>query len=205
MRIFYQQARAAFIAFDERLDAWAERHRIVLHAVGIVLAFCALLAGVALHAYESGLAAVTAARCGTMCSGVPGEYGAALLWGAVAIVFVKLYAVLLGTVQRRIVDPWKYVRPEPAPSTPPRWTVVLLVIVGLVVFFVMAYAGGIAGDETGSNYLTFEGPKYKLTLGGRAMLEWVVGWCIGGRGVLRYFWPRPIVRRHDTATSAGLQ
>jgi hypothetical protein len=55
-------ARAAFLAFDERLDAWAERHRPVLSAVGYALSFVMLFGAVALHAYESGLAHVAQVR-----------------------------------------------------------------------------------------------------------------------------------------------
>jgi hypothetical protein len=196
VRNLIDDARARFIAFDERLDALAARHRTVLRVAGIVLAFCALFAGVAPHACESGLAAATAARCGAMCSAVGGEYMTAMLYGAAAIVFVKLYAMLLGTVQRRLIDPWRYVRPEPAPAKPPRWTVVPLAVIGLVAFFVMAYAGGIAAEPPGSTYMTISDlpdGKFAVTLGGRAMLEWIVGWCIGGYGVLRYVWPKPFI------------
>ena len=157
----------AFIAFDERLDAWRDRHWAVLRVLGTVLAFLLLFGGVALHAYESGLAHAIAVKCGAKCSAMPGvEYIAAAACGLAAILFVKLFAMLTGGVQRAVIDPWKHVRPEPAPREVTRWAVVLHVLIGLVVFFAIASFGHAAAS--GPFHMSIEGPLpdgSRMTLG----------------------------------------
>ncbi len=177
----------AFIAFDERLDAWRDRHWAVLRVLGTVLGFVLLFGAVALHASESGLVHALGVRCGSTCSALPGvAYLAAAACGAAAILFVKLYAALTGGVQRKFIDPWKYVRPEPAPREVARWAVVLHVLIGFVVFFAIASFGH--AEASGPFHMSIGD---RITLDGRALLELILGWWIGGRGVLQFFWPQP--------------
>jgi hypothetical protein len=175
---------------DPWLDALAAPHQPRLRALGSVLCFVLLICGVALHAHETGFARAAAAYCGTACRAMP-DAGTAALCGLAAILFVWLYAMLAGGVQRSVIDPWKHVRPEPAPAQPPRWAVVLHVLIGLVVFFLIAGAGDTAAQAEGMFYTTIEGGGRRVTLDGRAQLELVLGWWIGGRGVLGFFWPKP--------------
>ena len=142
---------------DDWLDDFATRHRTLLARLGTPLGFVLLSGGIALHARGSDF-----------------DYWAAALCGIAAIAFVKLYAVLAGTVQRRLIDPIRHVRPEPAPRKPARWAVVLHVVIGLVVFSVMA----ITRDDS---------TKTSMSLDFYAMLEFVLGWWIGGRTVLAFF------------------
>ena len=92
----------------------------LLGRIGIALSFVLLFCGVAAHAYESGFVQRIAARCGSPCSATPAfDYLALALCGAAAILCVALYARFTGTLQRVLVDPVKYVRPEPAPDKVP--------------------------------------------------------------------------------------
>ncbi len=187
--------RKRFIAFDERLDALAERHARPLRVLGTVLAFLLLFGGVALHAYETGFVRTAAAACGTMCKGSP-DAAIAAYCGLFALLYVHLYAMLTGGVQRAFIDPWKHVRPEPAPARVTRWAVVTHVLIGLVVFFAIAAYGDTSALASGQHFFSFEGGPVggtEVSLGDHALLEWVIGWCIGGRGVLQYHWPKPTV------------
>jgi hypothetical protein len=94
-RLRVQDVRAAFFAVDQRLDAWAERHRPLLRLIGSTLAFAMLIAGVALHVQRSGFAHGTAAACGPPCpADIRFEYLIALMCGAAAILWVKVYVRL---------------------------------------------------------------------------------------------------------------
>ena len=91
------------------------------------------------HAYESSLASVTAAKCGAQCLAIPGiGYLTAALCGAAAILFVKLYARLTSSVQRRAFDWYNFVRPEPPSAKVPFWVVALYVLIGIALFIAMA-------------------------------------------------------------------
>src|SRR4051812_1035701 len=100
--------RQRFDAFDARLDAWRDRHRMMLRALGNAWCFVLLFGGVTVHAYESGFARTLAVRC----LDAPGWEGAtATLCGWAAILLVKVYARLTSEAQRAFVDPFKFVRP----------------------------------------------------------------------------------------------
>jgi hypothetical protein len=187
------ESPSALDIIDAWLDAQAAPHQPLLRVIGTVLCFVLLIGGVALHADETGFARVAAVQCGTVCGAMP-DAGMAVLCGLATVLFIYLYAMLAGGVQRAVIDPWKHVRPEPAPAWPPRWAIVLHVLIGLVVFFLIASAGDTTAQAGGSFHMTVgdaspAGPR--VTLGGRALLELLLGWWIGGRGVLGFFWPKP--------------
>jgi hypothetical protein len=180
-------------AFDDRLDAWAARHRSVLRVLGYTLSFALLSGGVALHAFETGFVGVAAVRCGPACTGVSGlEYVAAVLCGAAAIMFVQLYARLTAAVQRVVFDQFRYIRPEPPPADVSRWAVMLHVLIGLVVFFAIAGIGKVLTPAPLDALfeMSLESPKYQVSLGSHALFELVIGWWVGGRGVLGFFWSK---------------
>ncbi|MEA2871459.1 MAG: hypothetical protein QOH67_1435 [Hyphomicrobiales bacterium] len=170
----------AFDTFDQKLDEWAAEYRGSLRALGTSLCFALLSGGVALHAYESGLADVAAAACGAQCRGIPGiVYLAAAAFGAGAILFVALYAWLTSSVQRVTADPWKFVRPEPPSTKVPFWVRALHVLIGIAVFIAMAALGQphVSGE-------------FAISFGDYGGLALIAGWWIGGRGVLAYFWAK---------------
>jgi hypothetical protein len=183
-----------FDAFDGRLDAWAARHRPVLRVLGYALAFALLSGGMALHAFQTGFAQVATLQCGPACTAVPGiDTIAAIACGAGAILFVQLYARLTAAIQRVAFDQFKYVRPEPPPADVSRWAVMLHVLIGLVVFFTIAGIGNVhtPAPMDALFEMTTESPKgFRVSLGGYAALELILGWWIGGRGVLGLFWSR---------------
>jgi hypothetical protein len=190
--------KGRFDAFDGRLDAWAAGHAPVLRVLGTTLSFVLLSGGVALHALQTDFAAVATARCGPACTAVPGsDYVAAILCGAVAIIFVQLYAKLTAAAQRVFIDRFRYVRPEPPPADVSRWAVMLHVLIGLVIFFVIAGIGKIRTPAPLDALfeMSMESPRYRVSLGSHALLELVLGWWIGGRGVLGFFWSK---YRHAT-------
>jgi hypothetical protein len=198
-----------FNAIDDRLDAWAARHRSVLRVLGYTLSFALLSVGVALHAFQTGFAGVAAARCGPACTGVSGlDYVAAILCGAAAILFVQLYAKLTAAVQRVAFDQFRYIRPEPPPADVSRWAVMLHVLIGLVIFFAIAGIGRLRTPAPLDALfeMTMESPQgFHISLGGHATLELVLGWWIGGRGVLGFFWSRYRRARGFTLVRPGLQ
>jgi len=204
----FAAAKWHFDAIDDRLDAWAARHRPVLRNLGYALAFALLSGGVALHAFQTGFAHVATLRCGSACRAVPGfDTIAAIACGAGAILFVQLYARLTAAVQRVAFDQFKYVRPEPPPAEVSRWVVMLHVLIGLVVFFTIAGIGNVRTPVPTDALLemTMEAPKgFRVSLGGHAMLELILGWWIGGRGVLGLFWSRYRRARGFTLVRPGL-
>src|SRR5258708_29699073 len=138
----FAAAKWHFDAIDDRLDAWAARHRPVLRNLGYALAFALLSGGVALHAFQTGFAHVATLRCGSACTAVPGiDTIAAIACGAGAILFVQLYARLTAAVQRVAFDQFKYVRPEPPPARVALSAVVVHVLIRLVVFFTIPGIG----------------------------------------------------------------
>jgi hypothetical protein len=169
----------AFDTFDDQLDEWAAEYRDALRALGSSLCFALLPGGVALHAYESGFADVATATCGTQCAGIPGiAYLAAAVCGAAAVLFVALYAWLTSSVQRAIADPWKFVRPEPPSTKAPFWVRALHVLIGIAAFIAMA--------ALGQQPLV----RNSISFGDYGALALLLGWWIGGRGVLGYVWSK---------------
>jgi hypothetical protein len=169
----------AFNAFDRRLDDWAAQHQPLLNILRTVLWFVLLSGGVAIHAAESGFADFAAAACGTQCLAMPGiKYLAAAACGAGAILFVALYAWLTSSVQRVTADPFKFVRPEPPGTKVPFWVRALHVPIGIALFIAMAALGQRAsGGRT-------------IDFGDYGTLALIIGWWIGGRGVLGYVWSK---------------
>ena len=194
LRRTFAAARRRFYAIDDRLDAWAAPHWSVLRVLGYVFGFALLSGGVALHAFQTGFAHVATRQCGPACTAVPGfDMIAAIACGAGAILFIQLYARLAAAVQRVAFDQFKYVRPEPPPAEVSRWVVMLHVLIGLVVFFAIAGIGNVRTPVPmdGLFEIATESPKgFRVSLGGHATLELILGWWIGGRGVLGLFWSR---------------
>jgi hypothetical protein len=197
-----------FDAFDARLDAWATRHRPVLRILGHTLGFALLSGGVALHAFQTGFAHVATLQCGAACTAVPRfDMIAAIACGAGAILFVQLYVRLTAAIQRVAFDQFKYVRPEPLPTEVSRWVVMLHVLIGLVVFFTIAGIGNVRAPVPMDALfeMAMESPKgFRVSLGGHATLELILGWWIGGRGVLGLFWSRYRRARGFTLVRPGL-
>jgi hypothetical protein len=130
-----------------------------------------LFGAVALHAYQTGL----------------GPCRRAVRRGA--ILYVKLYAGLDSTVQRRLFDPLKYVRPEPPAKNVARWAAVLHVLLGFAVFLAIA---SLAKVQIPGRFFetTLQTPHgFKVSIGDAGSLEMVLGWWVGGLAVLRFFWP----------------
>ena len=87
------------------IEAWAARHRPLLTAFGTVLSFAVLFAGTALAAYHSGEADATAVLC-----------------GLAAILFTRLYVMIVQRIARSI-DARRSPKPDDAakPGGIPRW------------------------------------------------------------------------------------
>jgi hypothetical protein len=169
----------AFDTFDQKLDEWAAEYRGALRALGRSLCFALLPGGVALHAYESGFADVAAAACGAQCLTISGiAYLVAVACGVGAILFVALYAWLTSSLQRVTADPWKFVRPEPPSTKVPFWVRTLHVVIGIAIFTAMAVFGQ---WHLGDNSISF---------GDYGLIALLLGWWIGGRGVLRTAWSK---------------
>jgi hypothetical protein len=144
------------------------------------LCFALLSGGVAIHAIESGFADVAATACGAQCLAIPGiAYLAAVACGVGAILLVALYAWLTSSVQRVTVDPIKFVRPEPPSTKVPFWVRTLHVFIGIALFIAMAALGRLELFRAGT-----------INLENYGALALIVGWWIGGRGVLRYVWSK---------------
>jgi hypothetical protein len=107
------------------------------------------------------------------------EYLIALMCGAAAILWVKLYTALAAAIQRRLVDPFQYVRPEPKPLKVARWVLVCHVLIGLVLFFAIA---GFGQEQTPG--------RFAISIKGWSLVALIFGWWIGGAGVLQFFWSR---------------
>jgi hypothetical protein len=184
IRSAYATAHERFVAFDDALDAWAAQHPAALDTLKTVLAFAALSGGVALHAHESGLARALAADA---------PVAAAALCGLAAIAFAWVYVALTLGLQRAFIDPWTHVRPEPPPRDAAKWALRIYVLLGLVIFFVIAWLGGAtppARALDGAASMSVSGGGTKISIGAYGMLGLIFGWWIGGRAVLRFFWAR---------------
>src|SRR5262245_44726696 len=96
------------------IAAWATRHWPVLTAFGYALSFALLFGGTALAAYHADVADQTAA----------------LLCGAAAILFARLYVRIVPRIAR-LIDALRPPRPDDAAKSQiPRWAVVIYAMVG---------------------------------------------------------------------------
>src|SRR5262245_30672709 len=187
------ESPTALDVIDRWLDEQAAPHWPQLRRAGYMLSFALLFGGVALHAFQSGLARTAVVQCGSACAAPGLVYLVAALCGVAAILFVFVYAAITETTQLALVDSWKHVRPGPPPPDVARWASVLYALVGLAVFVaIAAFAeASAAHGQAGHTTMTLEGPEgFRVTLGGYALLELVLGWWIGGLGLLRFFWLR---------------
>jgi len=107
---------------------------------------------------------------------------------------VMLYATVMDATRWILVDSWRHVRPGPPPPDLPRWIIALHILIGFSVFFALAKYGLPSAARPvvlGSTYLMDDGPGGRhVILDGRALLEMVLGWWVGGSVVLKFFWLR---------------
>src|SRR5262245_17280958 len=105
------------------IAAWAARHWPVLTAFGYALSFAVLFAGTALAAYRSDVADQTAA----------------LLCGAAAILFTRLYVRIVLWMARSI-DARRPPKADEAAKSDriPLWAVVIYAVVGFALAFAIA-------------------------------------------------------------------
>lgn len=174
---------AATDVADDWIRAQASSHPTMMYTLGFIL----LLVGVAAHAFQSGFAAAVVEKCGPTCA-APGVINlAAGLCGLAAILFVMVYATVIEAIRWFLVDSWRHVRPGPPPSGLSYWVIVPHVLIGFAVFIAMAAfaASGMAVLPNGKTQLTTE-----VNFDGRALLGLVLGWCLGGYVVLKFFWLR---------------
>jgi hypothetical protein len=186
-------ARQRFEAFDDWLDAWAARNWPVLSAIGFMISFAVFFGGVMLAAFRSGLANSVGALCGPVCLATPGfAHVAAAMWGAAAILFVKLYVTCAAAVERWFVDTLFY---RPAPLMPKggiRWAVVVFNLTG-VALFVALIAFELIFKSTTTNAFFALGKAFEMSVESHttnAPFVFLFGWICGGRRVLGFFWPQ---------------
>ena len=100
------------------VEAWADRNWALLSALGIAASFAVLFGGVALAAYDFADAVLS------------------LVFGALAVWFVKLYAPSIRAAQR-LIDRLHPPEPGevPAPGVLPGWAFAIHALIGLVLFF----------------------------------------------------------------------
>ena len=104
------------------IAAWAKRHWPVLAAFGYALSFVVLFGGTALAAYHADVADQTAA----------------LLCGAAAILFARLYVKIVPRIAR-LIDALRPPRPDDAAKPQiPRWAVVIYAMLGLAIAIAIA-------------------------------------------------------------------
>src|SRR5262249_49267404 len=105
------------------IAAWATRHWPVLTAFGYALSFAVLFGGTALAAYHADAA----------------DGLGALLTGAVAILFARLYVRIVPPIVR-LIDALRPPRPDEAARSDriPLWAVVVYAMLGLAIAFVIA-------------------------------------------------------------------
>jgi hypothetical protein len=178
--------RSAFNAVDQWLDAWAERHSAAIGTVWLASGFVLLVGGVGYHAERTGFAGVIVSQCGAACAGIPGTaWMAAAVCGMAAILLIALLAALAAGLQRTLLDPWQFVRPGLKPVRLPRWLIGIGVVLGVALFFVIAALGP---DRTPD-------ARHAIRIADDRMLALILGWCVGGMTVLKFFWIR--ARRRD--------
>jgi uncharacterized membrane protein YuzA (DUF378 family) len=187
------ESPTALDVIDRWLDEQAAPYWPKLRRPGYMLSFALLFGGVALHAFQSGLARTAVMQCGSACTAPGLVYVVAALCGVAAVLFVIVYAAIAETAQLAFVDSWKHVRPGPPPQDVARWASVLYALIGLAVFVaIAAFAeAGAAHGQTGHTSMTLEGREgFRVTLGGQALLELLLGWWLGGLALLKFFWLR---------------
>jgi hypothetical protein len=167
-------AASAFAVIDDALDRWAEPHRPLLRTLGTALGFAALAGGVALQAFHAGFAGAIAPTVTPIAT--------AIACGALAIVFAYLFVAVTLAAQRALIDPWRYVRPEPPSRDIERWPLYLFALIGVVLFLAMSLIGGSALAAGSANL--------KLDIGTIDLFALLVGWIGGGRVVLPWFWAK---------------
>ena len=111
-------------AFWKSVESWADRNRPLLSALGIAASFAVLFGGVALAAYDFADAAPS------------------LVFGALAVWFMKLYARSIRATQR-LIDRLHPQEPGEilAPGVLPGWAFVIHALIGVALFFAMIALG----------------------------------------------------------------
>jgi hypothetical protein len=187
------ESPTALDVIDRWLDEQAAPHWPKLRRLGYILSFALLFGAVALHAFQSGFARTTVVQCGSACAAPGFVYLVAALCGVAAILFVMIYAAIAESAQLAFVDSWKHVRPGPPPQKVARWASVLYALMGLGVFFAFAAfaEASAAHGQAGHTSMTLAARDgFRVTLGGQALLELLLGWWIGGVALLKFFWLR---------------
>lgn len=184
-------APSAFAIIDEALDRLVEPHRPLLRTINTALGFVALSGSVALHAGNSGFARV-AALSYTGSDAAATQVAIALLCGTIAILFTRLYIAITLGAQQALIDPWRYVRPEPPSRDIERWPLFLFAAIGIALFLTMSFIG----QEEAADSSTFlvKSESFKLEIGTLGLLALFVGWGCGGYVVLRHFWAKSRAR-----------
>jgi uncharacterized membrane protein YuzA (DUF378 family) len=143
------------------IEAWTTRHRPVLTAFGYALLFAVLFAGTVLAAYHSDLADGTAVLC-----------------GAAALLFAKLYVRVVQRVQR-LIDALRSPKPDDAAKSDgiPAWAVAIYAVFGLAFAFAI-------GDLVSSRIY--------------AAIEFFAAW-LAGCCTLNYLWRQGIDPKTPTA------
>jgi hypothetical protein len=190
---------SAFATIDAALDRWAEPHQPLLRTLGIALGFAALSSGVAIHAFNSGYAG-TIALSHAGSSTTTTQIAVAAGCGVLAIVFARAYVAITLAAQRALIDPWRYVRPEPPSRHIERWPLWIFAVIAIVVFFMMSVIGN--EQATGSGTMVIEGGRRKIEIGSISLLALLFGWGWGGYRVLRYFWAKARERAERTHARA---
>jgi hypothetical protein len=173
-------APSAFAMIDDALDRWAEPHQPLLRALGVMLGFVALSGGVALHAFHSGFAETIAPRVMPVAT--------ATGCGVLAIVFAYLFVAVTLAAQRALIDPWRYVRPEPPSRDIERWPLWAFALIGIALFIMMSFIG--QEQAAGSSTVSIQGERFKVEIGSISLLALLFGWGWGGYRVLRWFWAK---------------
>ena len=191
-------APSAFAVIDDALDRFVELHRPLLRKLEIILGFIALSGGVALHAFHSGFTAAVA--LGYAGANVIMQIAIAAGYGASAVVFARFYVAITIAAQRVLIDPWRYVRPEPPSREVERWALYVFLAIGLMLFLTMSFVG--VEQAAGNTTIIVEAKHFKIEIGSVGLLALFVGWGCGGYRVLRYFWARARVRAEQTNAPA---
>ena len=107
-------------AFWKSVETWADRNRPLLSALGIAASFAGLFGGVALAAYDFADAVLS------------------LVFGALAVWFMKLYARSIRATQR-LIDRLHPPQPDEvlAPGVLPGWAFAIHALIGVALFFAM--------------------------------------------------------------------
>ena len=107
-------------AFWKSVETWADRNRLLLSALGIAASYAVLFGGIALAAYEFADALLS------------------LVFGALVVWFVRLYARSIRAAQR-LIDRLHPREPGEvlAPGVLPGWAFAIHVLIGVVLFFAM--------------------------------------------------------------------